>query len=79
MTATMKTRTIAGHKITLEVGLNYLASRPMMTRKGQRFNVSITEDRGPVAHVIRNLSYDEANDFLTAFNNQESSFMGRTW
>lgn len=29
----MKTQTIAGHKITLEAGTDYLATRPMASRK----------------------------------------------
>ena len=83
--ATMETtHTIAGYSFTLTTGENYVATRPMAHRRGQRFAVSIRKagsdytNGRPVAKV-RSLTYDAANDLLTAFNNGDSSWDGRVW
>lgn len=82
-TRTTKARTIAGREITLEAGREYRAGRPMAARGQVLFNVSVTDITGDagdgVVLVIPALSYDEANAFLAAFNNGETSFAGRTW
>lgn len=79
-----KTRTIAGHEITLEVGTRYLATRPMLGGRGRRsprhdmFPVSIRDNEGRLA-VRLDLWYDDANEFLKEFNNGDISFDGRMW
>lgn len=75
----MKTnRTIAGHRITLTPGLRYRASRPMASRKGQRFDVSITEIGAPEPEVVvPGLNYEKANRLLRAFN--LGTMAGRVW
>lgn len=83
----MKTQTIAGHKITLEEGVRYFASRPFCKRgpiDQQRFTVSIAPLRGasyfaePVVKIV-DLTYDQANEFLSEFNNGAISLSGRVW
>jgi hypothetical protein len=82
------TRTIAGQEVTLTIGRTYVATRPAAERKHQRFTVSITcTDGGFSLQAIEylaearipNLSYDEANAFLAAFNNAECCWDGRVW
>ena len=74
----MKTKTIAGHKITLKTGLHYEASRPLADGR-KFFDVTIKEMYGSQEPVIlRGLSYDEANVFLNKFNGK-MSFAGRLW
>lgn len=79
----MKTKTIAGYKISLEAGRCYIATRPMVSRRGQsRFPVSIsTNDRVNNTGVafVDVMSYDAANAFLAAFNTGRTSFEGRVW
>jgi len=75
---TTKTRVIDGHELTLEVGVNYLASRPMGIRES--YDITIVDDFGQPAHVIPDLTYDQANEFINEFNNDtRGSFHGRTW
>lgn len=76
---TTKTRKIAGHKITLESGKWYLASRPMASYKGQTFPISIRDEYNNEVLALAPMSYDAANAFLNAFNNGETSFDGRDW
>jgi hypothetical protein len=75
----MKTRQISGRKITLEKGTRYHATRPIARFKKQLFNITIADDQGNVAHTIPALTYDDANLFLNAFNNGQTSFDGRVW
>ena len=79
-------RVIAGQAITLETGKQYLAARPMATRGVRRFTISIYEHKAFHSHAkplaIINLPpmpYDEANQFLAAFNNGKTTFEGRLW
>jgi len=75
----MKTQTIAGHTFTLETGQRYRASRPMAQTGMTTYPVTIKNTDGePVANVD-NLSYDEANELLNAFNDGDMSFDGRVW
>jgi hypothetical protein len=78
-----KTRTILGHEITLVPGVRYLASRPMATRGRKMYPVNICDiSNGWSDHPVLTLpemTYDEANDFLAAFNNGTTSFEGRIW
>ena len=78
-----KTRTIAGHEITLVTGVRYVASRPMATRGRKTYPISISDiSLGWSDHAVLTLpamTYDEANDFLAAFNNGATSFEGRVW
>ena len=83
---TMKTKTIAGHEITLETGIAYRASRPMASRKGELFTVTISclacramDDDTDRDARIHGLTYDESNELLNAFNDGLSSFDGRVW
>jgi hypothetical protein len=86
-TATQETttRTIAGHEFTLIAGRRYLASRPMASRKGERFDVKVTDTTDgfffgaePEA-IVPGLGYDAANRLIEAFNDGETSFEGRIW
>ena len=78
----MKTKIIEGYTITLEEGKNYLATRPMASGK-LVFPVKIYEIgknvNERVVHEIPHLTYDEANEFINAFNNGKISFAGRDW
>jgi hypothetical protein len=70
---------------TLEPGTRYIASRPMAERRRTVYPVSIRRvvdsPNKPVGVdvVIDNLTYDEANALLAAFNNGTTSFDGRVW
>jgi len=78
----MKTQTIAGHKITLEAGTRYIASRPISELGRTIFPVSIKRvSPEPVDAdvVVDGLSYRQANDLINAFNNGPTSFQGRVW
>jgi len=87
----MKTLTIAGHKITLEPGTRYIASRPFNQRGRTEYPITIrrlvddgdrvpgTLERAEPDLVIYGLSYERANELLGAFNNGVSSFSGRIW
>ena len=75
---TTKTRTIAGHEVTLEVGKWYIATRPMAQRGRKRYDISI-RDRGDNVVEMLPADYDMANAFLAEFNNGEMSFDGRIW
>ena len=78
-----KTRTIAGHKITLKIGQHYTASRPMCHKSIQTYPVSIRIGSSVIfgiqALVIPDLTYDQANELINALNNGPSSFDGRDW
>ena len=79
----MKSQVIAGHKIELTEGTNYIASRPM--GKFRNITVSIRWNqgdtlRGKTVREINRLSYNEANELINAFNNDpRGSFYGRIW
>ena len=80
------THTIDGHRITLEPGHRYFASRPMAERGRKTYPVRIRaiSERGLDLHaepdaMVDGLTYDEANEFLAAFNNGATSFEGRVW
>lgn len=79
----MQTKTIANHPVTLQTGVRYVASRAIAERGVTVYPVSIHVapldlDVAPV-EVIDGLDYDEANKFLSAFNNGSTSFAGRVW
>ena len=72
----MTTQTIAGYEITLTDGNHYIATRKM----GEVRPVLIRGyNSGAVFEAIYPETYDEANDFLNAFNNGTTSFEGRVW
>ena len=73
------TRQIAGHTITLTTNAWYIASRPMATRRDETYPITISNDANDAVLTIPDLTYDDANDFLAAFNNAAMSFDGRTW
>ena len=77
------TRTIAGYKITLKAGVRYLATRPMLnmhrSAKRDKFPVTIRDMDGKTMGIINDLTYDQANAFLSEFNNGDISFDGRVW
>ncbi len=86
----MQTQTIAGHKVTLEDGNWYIATRPMLKSQTDLANAKRGRKVFPVhihssiesdtpALTIAKLSYDEANDFINEFNNGKTSFDGRCW
>jgi hypothetical protein len=78
-----KTRRIAGHSVTLTVGVRYVASRPGAEKGRGAYPVTIS--RWPIALrpkaevTIPGLSYEKANAFVNAFNNGDTSFDGRVW
>lgn len=87
----LKTQNILGHNIALHCGAQYIASRQMIATEAEQyaaeegfrsFRVVIQAqgvEQRPVWEV-RNLSYDEANDFLSEFNNDpRGSLYGRMW
>ena len=74
------TQTIAGHKITLQRGQRYRASRPMARRGRKTYPVTISPMGAEGGEVtIDGLTYDQANALLAAFNNGTTSFDGRVW
>lgn len=77
------TKSIAGRDVTLYSGVRYHASRPFVSRGRTVYPVTIQAGIGSPPYVptvvIRGLTYDEANQFLNAFNNGETSFDGRVW
>ena len=80
------TRKIAGHQITLEPGIHYVATRKMASTRRTEYPISIYRierfwDRSiPADFVIAGLTYDEANQFLVEFNSDgPTSFDGRIW
>ena len=73
------TRQIAGHAITLTNDTWYIASRPIATRRDETYPITISNDANDAVLTIPDLTYDDANDFLAAFNNGDSSFDGRIW
>jgi len=81
----MKTKTILGYKVTLEVGKRYIASRPPVGEgilKGRKewFPVMVALTDNPRGNVyVDDMPYDKANEFLNAFNNGTTTFEGRIW
>lgn len=78
------TKTIAGHKITLERGQRYMAGRPFASRGRKIYPITIYRithgfDFQNKAGTIDGLTYDQANELLEAFNNGTTSFDGRVW
>lgn len=78
MSAILKTRTIAGHEVTLEVGRRYIATRPMAESGREWYDISIKDTDGNVVEMIP-ADYEMANVFLTEFNNGIVSTDGRLW
>ena len=76
-----KTRTVAGHKITLTDGVRYVASRPAAERGRKVYPVTIAINNitGRVAKKIPDLTYEQANALVNAFNNGPTSWDGRVW
>jgi hypothetical protein len=73
------TKTIAGHAFTLTRGRRYRAERPMADGR-EVFTVTIQDlESGDEEAEVRGLSYDNANDLLTQFNDGASSWDGREW
>lgn len=77
------TKTIGDRELTLVPGRRYWAARPMYNGSRQLFPVFIRDitdgTTEKIVEVLEGFSYDEANDFLTAFNNGPTSFDGRVW
>ncbi|MEX0704118.1 MAG: hypothetical protein WD069_18600 [Planctomycetales bacterium] len=76
------TKCIRGRELNLIVGRRYLAGRPMASVENQLFPVFIYDlsDGGrAVAEVLEGFDYDEANEFLNAFNDGATSWDGRVW
>jgi len=84
---TTKTRTVAGHRITLVVGRTYVATRPMASKRDQVFDVTIRRDGAEFTlgyndageYQVKGLSYDAANKLINAFNNGACCRDGRVW
>ena len=75
----MQTQNINGHTVTLEDDKSYYASRPMASRKDEVFTITIKDMAGNVAQEVDGLCLEEADDFLTTFNNGSSCYDGRIW
>lgn len=86
----IKTQAILGHSITLHRGTRYIACRQMIATDEQQeaaelglpnFKVVIqTQDEWRPVWEVRNLSCDEADAFLSKFNDDpRGSLYGRTW
>ncbi len=89
----LKTQMIAGHKITLEEGQRYMATRPMAVRFQVTYPVTISKcydqevdgNSGVLGEdwevIIERLSYDESNQFLNEFNSNNGAITigGRVW
>ena len=74
------TRIIAGHEFSLEAGIRYSASRPLATRGREVYPVSIkAAGCADPDVVIDGLTYDEADELNSAFNNSPFPFEGRVW
>jgi hypothetical protein len=74
---TTKTTTIAGRSVTLETGFFYLASRPFASRRREVYPISISamsRDGFRLLEepsvVLDGLTYEQANEFLEAFNDR---------
>ena len=72
------TKTIAGHEITLTRGERYVAGRPMASDSQNAFPVSIHNVTagwsGDAERTLPAMTYDEANDFLAAFNKPSETY-----
>jgi hypothetical protein len=87
MNPQVKTQTILGYELTLVAGHRYRASRPMLdgeisddvTVKLPVTIVDYENQQGDPVAYVGDLPYDEANEFLNAFNNGKMSFDGRVW
>ena len=76
----MRSQKIAGHKISLEVGIQYRAARPMAEVGMEVFPVTITDiDNSIEVTTIDHLTYEQANALINKFNNGTISFSGRVW
>lgn len=76
----MTKQLINGREFDLTSGVRYIASRPFFERGQQLCTVSIRElDTDKVVDTVPNLTYDQSNDLLCAFNNGATSFEGRAW
>jgi len=77
------TKTIAGHKITLTRGERYVAGRPMASCGRTTYPITIRKITNgwsdTAVLTLPSMTYDEANEFLAAFNNGTTSFEGRVW
>lgn len=82
-----KTRIICGRKIVLEKGKRYLATRPIGRIHGEVVITIYQENKGqdvypgkmPEVLKLHGFTYEEANEFLERFNNEQCSFSGRVW
>lgn len=79
-------RAICERELTLVPGRRYLAARPMFDGTQKLFPIFIHDihdisERSPekTVETLEGFTYDDANDFLAAFNNGPTSFDGRVW
>ena len=82
----LKTRTICGQRIRLVAGHRYTASRPAGDGKTKHFPITIYPNDAENTPALPGqtlklpaMSYNDANAFLSAFNNGPTSFDGRLW
>ena len=77
-----KTRSIAGHALTLAEGVRYVAMRPMVPPAHKPVTVSIRELPSRIgalpAQQVTTANREEANKLLRAFNGR-NSLDGRVW
>ncbi len=79
----MRTKKIAGHKLTLRAGVRYWAHRPFAQRGRSVYPVTVQPMIGSPLDTpcvtVEALTYEQANALVNAFNNGEMSFDGRVW
>ena len=85
-TPSLKTRTVAGQKLTLIAGVRYVASREWcssLNRRQREWPVTIQAAIGSPPEienvVVPGLDFDAATKLVNAFNNGRMSFDGRVW
>lgn len=80
----MKTRSVLGYKLRLEVGKHYLAIPSTLGEytPTAKLTITIAEAGNPYGAPVAKVDtmpYDRANRFLKAFNNDKTIFLGRVW
>ena len=82
---TTKEQRIAGTRIFLDEGTRYIATRPIRKRgDGEFTTVWIRKMEGPnwfdgTPEILLPLTYDQADEFLAAFNDGPTTLHGRVW
>ena len=74
------TQTIAGRPLTLVARARYRASRPIAPPEPVSVTVQPMDRRSDAATVtLEGFTLEQADQFIAAFNNGQTSFDGRLW